>query len=86
MTNSFHGTAFSINFQKNFFTVVSQYANNNSRQLNLLSMCGLEERVVYDGGEMPDWNKEVEYSDVRKAVDSFVSSSKKYLRRAIDGE
>ena len=86
VTNSFHGTAFSINFQKNFFTVVSQYANNNSRQLNLLSMCGLEERVVYDGGEMPDWNKEVEYSDVRMAVDSFVSSSKKYLRRAIDGE
>lgn len=62
VTNSFHGTAFSINFNKTFFVELLQTgASVNSRLTNILSITGLENRILADSGSMqPDtgiaWN------------------------------
>ena len=48
ITNSFHGTAFSINFQKPFYTVISSRKENNSRQESLLKMFELDDRLLSD--------------------------------------
>lgn len=46
VTNSFHGTAFSVNFHVPFYTVVSSTKKNNARMESLLSLTGLKDRMV----------------------------------------
>lgn len=46
VVSSFHGTAFSINFQKEFLTVTPN--RFNSRVNNILNLTGLESRLVKD--------------------------------------
>lgn len=46
VVSSFHGTAFAINFNKQFLTVAPNHFN--SRVLSLLKLFGLEERYVND--------------------------------------
>ncbi len=48
ITNSFHGTAFSINFDVPFYTVVSAKKKNNNRMESLLDYVGLGKRIVKD--------------------------------------
>lgn len=47
VTNSFHGTAFSVNFNKTFFSFTKGGANNaeNSRLYDFLEMVGLQRRL-----------------------------------------
>lgn len=51
ITNSFHGTAFSIIFRKDFFVELqpSSSGNTNSRINNLLDIFDLKERVLING-------------------------------------
>lgn len=87
VTNSFHGTAFSINFKKDFYCVISRKLTNNSRQLGLLSMCGLLDRVVYDQEAMPSLaSLKIDYAEASAKLNVFVEKSKQYIKRAIDGE
>ena len=47
VTNSFHGTAFSINFNKNFFVeFLPESAGTNSRLSNILYSLNLENRII----------------------------------------
>ena len=48
LTNSFHGTAFSINFRKPFYSFINPVKLNNSRQLELLEAMGVKDRVVVE--------------------------------------
>lgn len=50
ITDSFHGTAFAINFNKNF-VVLSNPLRGQSRLLSILSMFGLEDRLVTSNEE-----------------------------------
>lgn len=47
VTTSFHGTAFAVNFKKNFFTFINGRSQDsqNSRQVDFLKSVGLEERI-----------------------------------------
>lgn len=49
LTNSFHGTVFSIIYQKDFYTILKKDKDNNSRQIDLLNNLGLDNRIVYEG-------------------------------------
>ena len=46
ITNSFHGTAFSINFGKEFYTVTPARKHNNSRQQSILELFNLQARLI----------------------------------------
>lgn len=48
VTNSFHGTCFSINFGKNFYSVISSKSKRSNRTKDLLSSLGLENCCVSD--------------------------------------
>ena len=62
-TNSFHGTVFSVQFQRPFFTAAAPAEfrePERSRTFSLLSRLGLTDRVVGKGdtaavGDIPDW-------------------------------
>lgn len=84
VTNSFHGTAFSVNFSKPFFSVLERGRNNNSRQLSLLGSCGLESQVYYDGDPIPS-SFDVDFSSATRRLASLRNSSIEYLNSAING-
>lgn len=53
ITNSFHGTAFSINLERDFYTVTPLRKQNNSRQQSLLKLFQLENRLLVEGVKFP---------------------------------
>lgn len=82
LTNSFHGTVFSILFQKEFYTIIKRKADNNSRQISLLNTLGID-RIKYEDEQFTvnlllDWRKIAE--EIEKIQDYSVS----FLLKAIN--
>lgn len=86
VTNSFHGTAFSINFEKPFYTVIPNRKNNNSRQLSLLEMVGLKDRMIVENASFPDLEQNIDYHQVAEKLAKEREQSIMFLKKAIDGE
>ena len=85
VTNSFHGTAFSINFSKDFYTVISDKKNNNSRQISLLEMFGLTERLVVANTDFDTLTQShVNYNEVNKRLEEQRVCSFNFITRAIN--
>lgn len=72
LTNSFHGTAFSIIFQRNLVVELQTKLSTNTRSRDLLAVCGLQHRILPDpfSGFKPekiDWNSVAEKLGAEKA-------------------
>lgn len=80
ITNSFHGTAFSINFNTPFFTI-----SKDTRKDTILNMTGLQSRSITDKENI---NKLLDYKlDFKKANERLEKQrdlSKKLLKDALD--
>lgn len=87
ITNSFHGTAFSINFQRPFYTVLPLRKQNNSRQRNLLGLFGLTDRLLLEGDQFPD-NKglTIDYTSANNILQNERNKSIRFIERAINGK
>ena len=85
ITNSFHGTAFSINFQRDFYTVLPLRKKNNSRQLSLLQLVNLTERMLVENSPMPT-NIHVDYEQVNALLQDERKKSVNFLKEAIYGK
>lgn len=88
-TNSFHATAFSVIFHKNFYTAVAANANvhnnNDSRKLDFLASLGLESRIVRNGTVIDSlWP--VDYSEADKKLAAIRKKSLNYLKDALREE
>ena len=85
-TDSFHATALSINFGKNFvdFRRFDDTATDsqNSRIYDLLSHYGLMQRL-YDA-QSTEWSSRINYSDVNKVLEEDRKFSTQYLLKAIE--
>jgi len=85
LTTSFHGTVFSLIFEKPFFTVAPASKNNNSRQKNLLSMVGLDDRLINEGDNFPEIDKsEINYNKVSKILANKRNDSVLFLEKSIN--
>lgn len=86
VTNSFHGTAFSINFQLDFYTVTPARKQNNSRQKSILELFGLDDRLLPEDAPMPQTDKlHIDYAPVREILQCEREKSAKFLNEAING-
>ena len=86
-TNSFHGTVFSLQFQKPFFTAVSprELAEpETSRTFSLLSRLGLTERIV-GKGDTAGLEDGVGWEEAETRLSAARRSSLDYLRSALEG-
>lgn len=87
VTNSFHGTAFCVNFGKDFYSVALRNRKTNSRQISLLSICGLIDRMIYEDGDIPSpANYRINYTIPHDLINDFRDKSKQFIKNAIDGE
>lgn len=85
VTNSFHGTAFSLNFGKPFYTIIPNGKNNNSRQKSILKLMDCEERILLEGSEMPEITQ-LKTSLINTKLREERQKSINFLKNAIDEE
>lgn len=78
VTNSFHGTAFSVNFHTPFYVVLSKKKRNNSRIESLLKKLHIENRIIYDNED--NLKKNSPLSDYENELDDFRNLSISYLK------
>ena len=53
LTTSFHGTAFAVNFGVPVYSIIKDRMGNDSRQLNLLKLVQLDNRIIALGDKFP---------------------------------
>lgn len=77
LTNSFHGTAFSIIYEKKFIVEINSKKNKiNYRSKNLLSMLNLENRILDGTNNIRD---NINYVDVKNKLNNEKKLSIEYL-------
>jgi hypothetical protein len=84
LTNSFHGTVFSIIFRKPFLGV--PHSSTNTRILGLLQTLGLSQRQVIDLDSIkndPSAFEPFDYAPVQEQLNSEVSKSMEFLKRVL---
>ena len=87
ITNSFHGTVFSILFEKKFFSIMPEKANNNSRVEDFLRLLKLEDRLFYDSSipiNSIEYNTPINYESVKQSINYYKDKSIEYLITAIE--
>ncbi|MDE7184113.1 MAG: polysaccharide pyruvyl transferase family protein, partial [Lachnospiraceae bacterium] len=87
VTNSFHGVAFSIIFQKDF--VAFQHSRVGARISNILEMCGLEDRLYKEdmerkaGIRVQERARTVNWDNVEKRIEEKVKVADRYLMNGL---
>ena len=81
VSNSFHGVAFSLIFQKQFFAV--GFGERGNRVKSLLNSIGLNSRYIEDvaGSSMSDIA--INYYDVQGKLDNLIYVSTTYLQKSV---
>jgi len=85
VTDSFHGTCFSILFKKPFICIANA-ARGLSRFTTLLNMLGLEERMIYKAREIMEhsFSQEIDYGRVFEILEREKARSLKWLKDALE--
>ena len=74
VSTSFHATAFSIIFQKDCYTLLTQ--KNASRMSDLLELCQIKNRLNIKPHEM---NSLIQWEDVKSRINDKIKESKQFL-------
>lgn len=87
VTDSFHGTAFSINFNIPFTTLLNPSSNMNSRVLSILEITGLKTRIIYDDGSktIPQ-NLTINYQVVNQIINKWRKKSENFITTSINNK
>ena len=78
VTTSFHGTAFSILFNKEFITL-TKASSNPIRIVNLLEVLGMSKRVISDEKEIYK-QEPINWNEVSNKLNTLRSNSVNYLQ------
>lgn len=86
VTDSFHGTAFALRFEKPFASIGNR-RRGVARFDSLFHIIGHRERFTLKAEEIvardADFLAPMDYADIRRALDNHVSASKKWLKAAL---
>jgi UDP-N-acetylglucosamine transferase subunit ALG13 len=84
VTTSFHGTVFSLNYSKSFYTVVNNEKTLDDRQLSIVKMLGAEDRVILKGQAFPvELGGKMNYIEIEKRLAHERNISISYLKAAL---
>jgi hypothetical protein len=81
VTNTFHGTVFSIIYRKGFYAFKPRAGPTRIR--DLLSTVGLSERFVSSDLEARELSPEINYHDVEELIQKFKRDSLLWLQTAM---
>lgn len=77
LTNSFHGTSYSIIFEKPFISI--PHSSSNSRILELLTSLGIEHRQIKDSEEINEKFLDLDYSKSKLKLQGLIKNSIEFL-------
>lgn len=85
LTDSFHGTAFSVIYKKQFYAFVSEDKNVRDARIDtLLTKIGLEDRMLFfENYKKENYINDIDYSEVDVKLDEFKKQSVDYLKESI---
>lgn len=83
ITTSYHGTLFSINMHKLFFSIKGRNRNSNKRFEDILSKTGLENRLINSIVEVNE--DSIDYENVERKLNNYRSYSIEYLKNSFEG-
>lgn len=81
-TNSFHGTVFSLMFEKEFY--VFPHKTRNTRIESILEITGLTERIIRDKSVADAKWERINYKDVNIRLNEHIEASRQYINEALD--
>lgn len=84
ITDSFHGTAFSLNFNKEFVIVYPE--KFSTRLQSILEILNLKDRVAKNESDIDVINKKINYNIVNLLLDEEREKSIKWLKQALEEE
>lgn len=83
VTTSFHGTAFSLNFGKPFYSIVESLDAKDSRMLSLLREVGAEDRVIPISADEIHV-AEADYAKISPRLTALRERSRNFLANALE--
>lgn len=88
ITDTFHGTIFSVITKRQFATIVRKSTGdsygNEEKITDLLIRLGLEDRCVYHMDEIPELlNKDIEYKSIEGVIEQARADAQKYLSEQV---
>lgn len=82
ITDSYHGTVFSLIFQKQFYTFYNTY-RGNARMESLKKISGLEDRFLMKS--VDSLGERIDYSEVEKRIERMRADSESFLKSSLVG-
>ena len=82
VSSSFHATAFSLIFQKDFFVFLPE--RNGERITSLLKLVNLEDRILNNENSSAIKLTKINWDDVNHYLSDYISTSQEYLRMAVN--
>jgi Uncharacterized conserved protein len=76
VTTSFHGTAFSLIFEKQFYTLITSY--KPERMVSILNLLNIPERIISDENNICECD--IDYTKVNEILENEIEKSYKYLQ------
>ena len=83
VTNSFHGTTFSVLFKKPFLTILSKHKTNNIRQISFLNSIDLSSQIVHENTFL-DQNFNINYRKSHNLLKNLITTSENFLHNNIN--
>lgn len=83
LTSSFHCTALSIIFQKQFISFLSDNKGKNTRIESILNQLGLSDRIYSSELRPAEINRPINYVQVNKRINILKESSIDYLKQVL---
>ncbi len=83
ITNSFHGTVFSVLYEKPFVSML--HSDTGSRTVDLLTELGLQSHLLYDLEDFRDFSmfKLINREQVKEQIDQMKITSREFLVRSL---
>lgn len=83
VTNSFHGTAFSVNFQKNFYVELDTKSGRNTRSESLMHVVGIRGREI-TGSTYSGSDPAIDWTHAAEILTEERQKAKEYLRSIVE--
>lgn len=83
ITDSFHGTAFAINFNRQFIEVLPNN-KTGARNLSILQLTGLQDRIVTNYNDFSIANRTIDYTPVNAIIEKERRKSIEILKSLCD--
>lgn len=83
VTSSFHGVAFALNFEKEFYTILPKNIDTSNRIYSLLKIVGALDRIILNEPTFKLPKHTTQYKEIIQKIQQYRNSSIEYLEKSL---